>query len=256
MECDSHWRPQAPNYRCGNLQDSSSIPHVATEQCPLGVCVFAAENQKNVQYVTLNKMSEETFLAKDGISMEPEVSAVQDNIAKLGKALVAKIIGRRVSFPYLLAELKCRLYHFEYEGLSNFCFHCGLIAHTVGSCSAKIIAPIRQSPTNIQTAPVPPKQDLPSSDPHNPPASRASPPIPETTTEQHRPTPEDEHSLGAWNVVTRRGKGKPRGKKDQVTTRAPKDQGTRQPAESPLQFSVEKLQQLEDTSNRIMNFRK
>ncbi|KAL0906358.1 hypothetical protein M5K25_024847 [Dendrobium thyrsiflorum] len=65
-----------------------------------------------VQYVALAKMTSKTFLAKDGVSMEPEVDSVYDNIAKLDKALVAKLIGRRISFPFLLSELKRRWYHF------------------------------------------------------------------------------------------------------------------------------------------------
>ncbi|KAI0500514.1 hypothetical protein KFK09_018728 [Dendrobium nobile] len=116
----------------------ASIPAV-TRLCPEAVCENAPKNKgtffqqqqptqgpplppsgppsgpfswSKVQYVSLDKMSEETFLAKDGVSMEPEVAAVNENIARLGKALVAKIIGRRISFPFLRSELKRLWYHF------------------------------------------------------------------------------------------------------------------------------------------------
>ncbi|KAI0500515.1 hypothetical protein KFK09_018729 [Dendrobium nobile] len=55
----------------------------------------------------------------------------------------------------------------------------------------------------------------------------------------------NEASLGAWNLVTRRKKGKSKVMKDQ-----PKCQQITLP---PLQYSASKVQQLEETSSRILN---
>ncbi|XP_020704284.1 uncharacterized protein LOC110115410 [Dendrobium catenatum] len=69
-----------------------------------------------VQNVPLDKMSRDHFMSMDGKTIEPEISLVQDNIAKLELAIVAKLMGRRISFPFLLEELKCRWSHFgEFE---------------------------------------------------------------------------------------------------------------------------------------------
>ncbi|PKU61276.1 hypothetical protein MA16_Dca028216 [Dendrobium catenatum] len=61
-----------------------------------------------VQNVPLDKMSRDHFMSTDGKTIEPEINSVQDNIAKLELAIVAKLMGRRISFPFLLEELKRR----------------------------------------------------------------------------------------------------------------------------------------------------
>ncbi|KAL0917344.1 hypothetical protein M5K25_012399 [Dendrobium thyrsiflorum] len=132
----------------------------------------------------------------------------------------------------------------EYEGLTNFCFDCGLIGHANGACLSKVPNRGRQSspvhstpPTKVQATtenasqePTPPLEPK-----HN------------TVEEPFLSKDKEDSSLGAWNIVTRRRKGKPR---------APKEQGTRPQAEPPILFSAEKLQQMEETSNKIVNFRK
>ncbi|XP_020690227.1 uncharacterized protein LOC110105178 [Dendrobium catenatum] len=61
-------------------------------------------------------MSRDHFVAKDGTTIQPELNSVKDNIAKLDMAIVAKLMGRRISFPFILQELKRRWFHFgEFE---------------------------------------------------------------------------------------------------------------------------------------------
>ncbi|PKU64486.1 hypothetical protein MA16_Dca008409 [Dendrobium catenatum] len=83
-----------------------------TNPMPQGSIPTSPFTWNRVQLVRLNKMAKEFFLAKDGKSMQPKLDAVQDNIAKLDRALVAKLMGRRVSFPFLLGEIKRRWSHF------------------------------------------------------------------------------------------------------------------------------------------------
>ncbi|KAL0924028.1 hypothetical protein M5K25_004830 [Dendrobium thyrsiflorum] len=62
-----------------------------------------------VQFIKLDKMLSEIFLAKDGMSMEPKVATVHDNIAKLDWALMAKLMGQRVAFfPSFLVSSSAR----------------------------------------------------------------------------------------------------------------------------------------------------
>ncbi|XP_020692234.1 uncharacterized protein LOC110106626 [Dendrobium catenatum] len=69
-----------------------------------------------VQNVPLGKMTRDQFITMDGTTIEPEIDSVKDNIAKLDMAIVAKLMGRRISFPFLIKELKRRWFHFgEFE---------------------------------------------------------------------------------------------------------------------------------------------
>ncbi|PKU77442.1 hypothetical protein MA16_Dca025995 [Dendrobium catenatum] len=69
-----------------------------------------------IHNVPLERMSREHFFAKDGTTIELELNSVKDNIAKLDMAIVAKLMGRRISFPFILQELKRRWFHFgEFE---------------------------------------------------------------------------------------------------------------------------------------------
>ncbi|PKU70726.1 hypothetical protein MA16_Dca024426 [Dendrobium catenatum] len=64
--------------------------------------------------------------------------------------------------------------------------------------------------------------------------------------EQHLDTLEEEHALGSWNVVTTKVKSK--AKKEQAVM--PKET---QPS---IKFIASKVQQLEETSDHILNLRK
>ncbi|XP_020680562.1 uncharacterized protein LOC110098169 [Dendrobium catenatum] len=52
--------------------------------------------------------------------MEPVPEAVQENIARLNKALIAKVLGRHLPFPFLISVLKILWGHFgPFEAISS-----------------------------------------------------------------------------------------------------------------------------------------
>ncbi|PKU59874.1 Uncharacterized protein MA16_Dca028263 [Dendrobium catenatum] len=129
--------------RCEPPQGTNLPPTSATDFCTQGVRVnapkdlngfpsqtAAARNEASclgstgtnpfawnkVQLVPISKLSKESFLGKDGKSVDPEIEAVHNNIARLDRAIMAKVMGCRIAFPYLLTELKKRWFHFgEFE---------------------------------------------------------------------------------------------------------------------------------------------
>ncbi|PKU70677.1 Uncharacterized protein MA16_Dca025957 [Dendrobium catenatum] len=124
-------------------QGSANTDCQASSLCPQGVCQNASKQPSSiirpedsshkepshlgvtptnpfawnkVQLVPISKLCKESFLGKDGKSVDPEIEAVHNNIAKLDRAIIAKVVGRRIAFPYLLTELKKRWFQFgEFE---------------------------------------------------------------------------------------------------------------------------------------------
>ncbi|PKU77542.1 Uncharacterized protein MA16_Dca018037 [Dendrobium catenatum] len=129
--------------RCDHPQDTTITQPKATVFCTQDVCGIASKEPQaktgqaaaagkgpgflagsasspfawnKVQLVPISKLNKESFLGKDGKSIDPEIEAVHSNIARLDRAIVAKVMGRRIAFPYLLTELKRRWFHFgEFE---------------------------------------------------------------------------------------------------------------------------------------------
>ncbi|PKU86613.1 Uncharacterized protein MA16_Dca025212 [Dendrobium catenatum] len=125
--------------RCEHPPDQATSSQCATGIRSQGVCGFDPKAQKSawlqplptqapnsmtngvpkkpfawskLQNVPLSRLSRDQWVASDGLCIEPELDSVNDNILKLDKALVAKLLGRRIYFNYLLSKLKRRWYHF------------------------------------------------------------------------------------------------------------------------------------------------
>ncbi|PKU78652.1 hypothetical protein MA16_Dca014917 [Dendrobium catenatum] len=136
---DAMRETKAVSNRCEPQMDTAMSSQVATDLCTQGACenVPKAQNSawhkpqpsqalsqppnglprgpfawSKVQQVPLNRLSRDQWVAKDGLCIEPELGAINDNISKLDMAIVAKVMGRRISYPFLLEELKRRWYHF------------------------------------------------------------------------------------------------------------------------------------------------
>ncbi|KAI0524652.1 hypothetical protein KFK09_004030 [Dendrobium nobile] len=108
---------QCPQAACENATGGSagSVQHQQTSRAkpmPLGSPPTGMFSWNKLQCVPLSRLNKEVFLGKDGKSMDPKIEAIRSNIAKLDRALVPKVLGRRISFPLQLNELKRRWYQF------------------------------------------------------------------------------------------------------------------------------------------------
>ncbi|KAL0919933.1 hypothetical protein M5K25_009024 [Dendrobium thyrsiflorum] len=65
-----------------------------------------------VQFTPLTPMDKAPFTDEDGFSLLPAAEALDDNVAKLERALVAQLVGRRLPFAFLQAELRRQWTHF------------------------------------------------------------------------------------------------------------------------------------------------
>ncbi|PKU69905.1 hypothetical protein MA16_Dca026766 [Dendrobium catenatum] len=106
-----------PQGVCGNVPKAQNLPRPSPQptQAPsLQPNGFAKGpfTWSKVQYVPIERLSLEQWIDKDGLCIEPEIGSVNDNISRLDKAIVAKLMGCQISFPFLREELKRRWYHF------------------------------------------------------------------------------------------------------------------------------------------------
>ncbi|XP_028557047.1 uncharacterized protein LOC114581322 [Dendrobium catenatum] len=132
----------------------------------------------------------------------------------------------------------------EYEGLTIFCFDCGYIGHANGKCPSKSQRgrPSPSSsrvPQHTQASP----EGLPVKDP--PPGSGQ--PIGNGPMDKEE---QEEDSLGEWNVVTRKKKGKQKGPSVPSANGQSKKTDQNVP---PPRVLMEVQQQMEEISNRIVN---
>ncbi|PKU70998.1 Uncharacterized protein MA16_Dca020986 [Dendrobium catenatum] len=118
---DSHNPELCTQGACGNAPIEPQAPS-KQQTAASNVPIYPGSTTTNpfawnkIQLVPIARLSKDHFLSSDGKSMDPEIEAVQSNIAKLDRAIVAKVMGRRIAFNYLLTELKKRWFHFgEFE---------------------------------------------------------------------------------------------------------------------------------------------
>ncbi|KAI0531063.1 hypothetical protein KFK09_000613 [Dendrobium nobile] len=131
----------------------------------------------------------------------------------------------------------------KYERLTNFCFECGYIGHTSGSCmlkkpSSALAAPSTQAPQPVES----------SHGGHVMPKQLNGPPLLAGTDSSNSEEPEDS-SFGEWNLIMRRRKGKARTNNSQANNA----QVTRAEASPPIRSSSEGMHQLEEILNRIVH---
>ncbi|KAI0516037.1 hypothetical protein KFK09_008709 [Dendrobium nobile] len=137
LYCDESRKIELSNYRCGHPYVPITLKQESISCCPQGVCVFTPmatatpTEQKpsspplsqlggsvfsgkfswiKLQHVPIDRLIKEIFFVKDGLTMELEINAVNKNISRLEKTLIAKHIGRHIPFPYIISELKRRWY--------------------------------------------------------------------------------------------------------------------------------------------------
>ncbi|KAH0438322.1 hypothetical protein IEQ34_026108 [Dendrobium chrysotoxum] len=90
----------------------------------------------------------------------------------------------------------------EYEGLSNFCFRCGLVDHSVAACPARLSGPPDAPVLSTAPAPAPvPPVASPTAQPRPAPSPATSPGVvPAVGSSSPPPLP----GLGDWNIVKRK----------------------------------------------------
>ncbi|KAI0524626.1 hypothetical protein KFK09_004003 [Dendrobium nobile] len=134
----------------------------------------------------------------------------------------------------------------EYEGLFNFCFDCGYLGHAKGNCPSlgKTSGPSPSSGRATQATHAATKEQ-----PVQAPPTRTEQPIRNDPQECEEP---DEDSLGTWNIVTRKRRGK-----NKAPAAAPSKgrDGVTEPSQAtPTPENTQ--QRMEEISERIVNPRK
>ncbi|KAL0927376.1 hypothetical protein M5K25_001540 [Dendrobium thyrsiflorum] len=160
----------------------------------------------------------------------------------LSKPLIPGILIKGVNGHFFFQKI-------EYEGLSNFCFACGMVGPTVESCPLNWKNPSspadEPSPTPRQPV-VPPARTSPAPASPPPPTGLGSPPPPPPISPYVPPVPVATNvasggsaGLGEWNIVKRKPRPRPKNKPPKRTnppvppqSRSSFPEGRRTPASS------------------------